>query len=172
LSRPALSAAASVLAGVGLLLGAPHAFGSVGSSQPITPGVVEIEVMGLETAASGQASDQQLVVVPGETVTFTAAATVTVNGEALSATLRLDTAELFAVAPTTLRGELEARTHVQLEGFAPVSGTDDAWLVPARDEPYEVEAVISVTMPDLTGMQGRALSTGELSWSLTQNLSN
>jgi alternate signal-mediated exported protein len=167
LSRPTLSAAASTLAGVALLVGAPHAFGSVGSGELHGPGTVEIEATGVETEAPGQAGGE-LVVVPGETVTFTATATATVRGEGLSAVLRLDTSELFAVAPEPLREDLKAGTHVQLEGLAPVAGTDDTWLLPAREQPYDVEAVVTVTMPDLTGAQGRPLSTGTFSWSLTQ----
>jgi alternate signal-mediated exported protein len=167
LSRPTLSAAASTLAGVALLVGAPHAFGSVGSGVPVGAGAVEIEATGVETAASGH-SGGELVVVPGETVTFTATARATVRGEGLSAVLRLDTGELFAVAPEPLRDDLQASTHVELEGLAPVAGTDDTWLLPARERPYDVEAVVTVTMPDLTGVQGRPLSNGTLSWSLTQ----
>lgn len=168
LSRPTLSAAASTLVGVALLIFAPHAFGSVGSAAPIGPGVVEVEATGLEVGAPGHAPGDELVVVPGETVTFTATATATVQGEGLRAVLRLDTADLFAAAPAPLRDDLEAATHVRVEGLAPAVGTDNAWLVPARPEPYDVEAVVSVTMPDLAGVQGRPLSTGTLTWSLTQ----
>ncbi|WP_248257057.1 hypothetical protein [Georgenia sp. EYE_87] len=167
MSRPTLSAAASTLAGVALLLGAPHAFGSVDSGAPLGAGTVEIEATGVETEASGRAAGE-LVVVPGETVTFTARARATVRGEGMSAVLRLDAAELFAVAPEPLRDDLEAGTRVQLKGLTPVAGTDDTWLLPARERPYDVEAVVTVTVPDLTGAQGRPLSAGTLSWSLTQ----
>ncbi|GAA4288622.1 hypothetical protein [Georgenia daeguensis] len=167
MSRPTLSAAASTLAGVALLVGAPHAFGSMDSGAPVGSGTVEIEATGVATEAPGHAGGE-LVVVPGETVTFTATARATVRGEGLSAVLRLDTAELFAVAPEPIRDDLEAGTRVRLEGLAPVAGTDDTWLLPAREQPYDVEAVVTVTMPDLTGAQGRPLSTGTLSWSLTQ----
>lgn len=168
MSRSTLSAAASTLAGVVLLIGAPHAFGSIGSgAAPVGAGTVEIEATSVETQASGHAGGD-LVVVPGQTVTFTATATATVRGEGLSAVLRLDTSELFAVAPEPLRDDLEAGTHVQLEGLTPVAGTDDTWLLPAREQPYDVEAVVTVTMPDLAGVQGRPLSTGTFSWSLTQ----
>jgi alternate signal-mediated exported protein len=172
LSRPALSAAASVLAGAGLLFGAPHAFGSVELAPSITPGAFEIEATGIETAALGHPAGEELVVVPGETVTITATARITVVGDddELSATLKLDTTDLFAVAPAPIREELEAGTRVHLDGLVLAAGTDDTWVVPAQDEPYEVEAVISVTVPDLPDMQGQPLSTGTLSWSLTQNV--
>lgn len=170
MSRPALSAAFSTLAGAALLLaaGIPHAFGSMDAGAPITPGAVRVEAVGATVAASGREAGDELVVVPGETVTFTTTARVTVRGEGLTAVLRLDTSELFAVAPEPLRGELDAAVDVELAGLSPAEAGGSTWVVPARTEPYEVTAVVTVEMPDLDGLQGQLLSTGELTWSVTQ----
>jgi len=161
-------ATASVGAGILLVSGMPQAFGSVDAGAGIAPGAISVEAAGSTVAASGDGAGDGLVVVPGETVTFTTTARVTVQGEGLSAVLRLDTSELFAVAPQTLRGELDDAVDVELHGLTAADGLENAWLVPARSEPYEVTAVVSVEMPDLEGVQGQALSTGELTWSVTQ----
>ena len=170
MSSPTLSAAASTLAGAALLLaaGIPQAFGSVDAGAPISPGDVKVEAVGATVAASGREAGDELVVVPGETVTFTTTARVTVRGEGLSAVLRLDTSELFAVAPDPLREELDDAVAVELAGLSPADAGENTWVVPGRSEPYEVTAVVSVEMPDLDGMQGQPLSTGELTWSVTQ----
>lgn len=167
LSRSAGPAAASFLVGVALLLAAPHALGSVGREGIVGAGEVEIQATGVDTRAPGR-SGGELVVVPGETITLTATARATVRGEGVSAVLRLDTTDLFSIAPEPVRDDLEAATQVQLEGLTPVAGTDDTWLLPAREQPYDVAAVVTVTMPDLAGAEGRPLSAGALSWSLTQ----
>jgi alternate signal-mediated exported protein len=168
--KSVLNAAAAASAGAGILLvtGLPHAFGSVDAGAPIAPGSIKVEAVESAVAASGDGAGDELVVVPGETVTFTTTARVTVQGEGLSAVLRLDTSELFAVAPEPLRGELDAAVDVELHGLTPADGPENAWLVPARSEPYDVTAVVSVEMPDLDGAQGQDLSTGELTWSVTQ----
>jgi len=168
--KTVLHAVATAAAGTALLVvsGLPQAFGAVDAGVPITPDAIKVEAVEATVTASGHESADELVVVPGETVTFTTTVRVTVQGDRLSAVLRLDTSELFAVAPDAVRGELNEAMDVELDGLSPADGIANAWVVPARSEPYDVSAVVTVEMPDLKGMQGQPLSTGELTWSVTQ----
>ncbi|WP_043499993.1 hypothetical protein [Georgenia sp. SUBG003] len=146
-SKTVLNAVVTASAGAGILLvsGIPQAFGTVGAGAPVAPGAIHVEATQSTVASSGHGTGGELVVVPGETVTFTTSARVTVQGEGVSAVLRLDTGELFAVAPEPLRGELDDAVDVELDGLPPAPGDDNAWVVPARTEPYDVTAAPSPT---------------------------
>jgi alternate signal-mediated exported protein len=179
-ARSLIGAAAAIAAGVALLSANGVAYAGWSDAETI-PGVTissgELALSQDKTTVditTVRPSDGRTVtgLVPGDTITYTAPVQVHARGDLLTGDVTLRTSG-FAGPGTApqLREALAATMQVHIDTTLPtVAGRPEpTWAITPEQNGLRVTATVTVTVPDLPGLQGQRFEAGTLAWAVTQN---